>query len=274
MAFVSETISSEPGRLDARFAEWKASGRRALIPYITAGYPTLGATADLLDRLARAGADVIELGVPFSDPLADGPTIQRSSHRAIGEGASLPWVLSELAAFRARSETAVVLFTYLNPVLAYGVDRFIEESVAAGADGVLITDLPVGSDPALERAFEESRLSLIRLIAPTTAPARAAEIARRAQGFLYYISRTGVTGATTTLREGLTREVAAMRAQTAAPIAVGFGISTPEQAAEVARAADAVVVGSALIAALDRGGAEEAERLVASLRAALDGGSG
>lgn len=265
-----ETISSEAGRIASRFAALRAEGRRALIPYLTAGYPAPAATPELLERLVRAGADVIELGVPFSDPLADGPTIQRASQRAIENGATLRATLELLSAFRARHETPVVLFTYLNPLLAYGVDRFIGDAVDAGADGVLLTDLPVGSDASLEEAFERSPLDLIRLIAPTTPPARAREIARRAQGFIYYISRTGVTGATKALREGLAGEVAAIREAARVPVAVGFGISSPEQAAEAAAAADGIVVGSALINALDREGPEGMESFLAGLRAALD----
>lgn len=272
MESTSRMIPSESRRISRRFAQLRAAGRTALVPYITAGYPSPGDTPDLLRRLAGAGADVIELGLPFSDPLADGPTIQRASQRALEQGASVRGALDSLMDFRADHETAVVLFSYLNPVLAYGIERFIADSEAAGADGVLITDLPVGSDPELEAPFERSRLALIRLIAPTTAPARAAEIARRAQGFVYYISRTGVTGARAELREGLTREVAALRAETDVPIAVGFGISGAGQAAEVARLADGVVLGSALIDALDRGGAGEAETLIREIREAIDRG--
>jgi tryptophan synthase alpha chain len=248
----------------------RRAGRRALIPYITAGYPQRETTASLLDALVDAGADVIELGVPFSDPVADGPTIQRSSQRALENGVDLTWVLDLLASFRERHEVPVVLFTYLNPVLRHGAARFISDATAAGAQGVLLTDLPVGADAALESAFESSELALIRLIAPTTSRARALEIAARAQGFLYYIARMGVTGATATLREALPQELAALRAVTDVPIAVGFGISTREHAAAVAKVADGVVVGSALIDALDRGGEKAAADLIRSLRSAID----
>jgi tryptophan synthase alpha chain len=257
--------------LAARFDAWRSDGHRALIPYITAGYPSLAATAGLLDALVDAGADIIELGVPFSDPVADGPTIQRSSQRALENGASLAWTLDVLRGFRARHDTPVVLFTYLNPVLRYGVDRFLDDAVAAGAQGVLLTDLPVGSDDALEQRIEASPLALIRLIAPTTPPERAREIARRAQGFIYYIARMGVTGATAALRSALSAEIEALRGVSDVPVAVGFGISTPAQAAEVARVADGIVVGSALIDALDRGGIGEAARLIGGMRAAIDG---
>jgi tryptophan synthase alpha chain len=168
----------------------------------------------------------------------------------------------------------VVLFTYLNPVLRHGVDRFLDDAAAAGAQGVLLTDLPVGADPALEAKFAESPLDLIRLVAPTTRPERVREIARAARGFLYYVSRTGVTGTSVSLAGGLAAEVAEVRRATEVPVAVGFGISTPEQAATVARIADGVVVGSALVEALGRGGVEEGRRFVASLRRAVEGARG
>jgi tryptophan synthase alpha chain len=179
-------------------------------------------------------------------------------------------VLDDLAAFRARSATPVVLFTYLNPILSYGVERFLKDAESAGAQGLLLTDLPTGSDPALEGSVVASPLDLIRLIAPTTPIERVPEVAEGGSGFLYYISRTGVTGARTELREELATEIGRIRAVVALPLVVGFGISTPEQAAAVGAAADGVAVGSALIQALERGGVAEAGRFLASLRAALD----
>lgn len=268
MASRSPTISSDT--LDARFADWRATGHRALIPYLTCGFPDPAATPALLDALADGGADVIELGVPFSDPVADGPTIQRASQIALDHGVTLAQVLDVLRAFRRRHDTAVVLFTYLNPLLRYGVERFVRDAVEAGAQGVLVTDLPVGGDEVIERALEAGTLSLIRLIAPTTPPARAQEIARDAHGFVYYIARTGVTGASTELRASLADEVAALRSATSVPIAVGFGISTPAQAATVAGVADGVIVGSALIDAVERGGAEAAHALMRAMRTAMD----
>ncbi len=258
------------GPLTARLLGLRRDGRRALIPYVTAGYPERQSTLSLLEALVGAGADTIELGVPFSDPVADGPTIQRSSQRALENGVTMTWVLEVVAAFRARHDVPVVLFTYLNPVLCHGVRRFLDDATSAGAHGLLLTDLPVGADPGLEATFEESELALVRLIAPTTSQARALEIAQRTQGFLYYIARMGVTGASSNLREALSSEVAALRTVTDVPIAVGFGISTPEQAAAVARVADGVVVGSALIDALDRGGSAGAARLITSLRQSID----
>jgi tryptophan synthase alpha chain len=246
-------------------------GQAALIPYVTAGYPERASTAPVLEALADAGADVLELGIPFSDPLADGPTIQRASFVSIEKGTTVRGALDDLAAFRARRATPVVLFTYLNPLLRYGLDSFLSDAVAAGAQGVLVTDLPTGSDPAIENAIVDSPLDLIRLIAPTTPIERVPEVAKGGSGFLYYISRTGVTGARAELRTELAAEVGAIGAAVDLPVAVGFGISTPEQAAAVAEVADGVVLGSAVIQALDRGGAAEAARFLASLRKGMDG---
>ena len=266
---MSATTSSEAAvSLSRAFERCREEGRAALVPYVTAGHPSPGATAEVLRMLAEEGADVIELGVPFSDPLADGPTIQRASHEAIERGVDLRWTLEALRRFREEHATPVVLFSYLNPILRYGVDAFLRDAADAGAQGVLVTDLPVGSDPPLERAFAESPLDLIRLVAPTTLPERVREIAAAGRGFLYYVSRTGVTGARQELKEGLEREVEEVRAATSVPVAVGFGISTPEQAAVVARVADGVVVGSALVDLLGREGVEGARALVRGLKRA------
>ena len=221
--------------------------------------------------MVESGSDIIELGVPFSDPVADGPTIQRSSQRSLEQGVTLSWTLNALRDFRTRHDTPVVIFTYLNPVLSLGLESFVDAVREAGAEGVLLTDLPAGADEEIEAAFATSGVSLIRLIAPTTSPQRALTIARRASGFLYYVARMGVTGATASLREALVTEVQALRTVTDVPIAVGFGISTPSQAAAVAGAADGVVVGSALIDAIDRGGVSGAGSFLRSLRRAMDG---
>jgi len=263
MASVSQTTSFDS--LSEAF-----TGRSALIPYITAGYPSPDATVELMLGLAGAGADIIELGVPFSDPVADGPTIQRSSQRAIEHGTTLAWTLKALEEFRARAATPVVIFSYLNPILAYGIDRFIADAASAGAQGVLLTDLPLDSDPELESRIETSPLALVRLLAPTTPPDRARAIAQRSQGFLYYVSRLGVTGVTRDLRSALLDEVQTVKTYSTVPVAVGFGISNPEQARRVAGVANGVVVGSAIIDALDRGGIAEAAALLKSMRAALD----
>jgi tryptophan synthase alpha chain len=266
----SATTSSDRDALGRTFAALRDARRCALIPYLTSGYPAARTTDLLLDSFAEAGADIIELGVPFSDPVADGRTIQRASLHALRAGTTLASTLERLAAFRARRDTPIVLFSYLNPILAYGPDRFIEHAAAAGASGVLVTDLPVGCDAELEATLEASPLALVRLVAPTTSAARTAEIAARAQGFLYYIARLGVTGAGATLRAELAAELAALRARAAVPVAVGFGIASPAHAAALATHADGIVIGSALIDALDRGGRAEATRLLAAMRAALD----
>ena len=241
-----------------------------MVPYVTAGYPERASTVSVLEALADAGSDVIELGVPFSDPLADGPTIQHASFVSIGKGTTVRGVLDDLAAFRARRDTPVVLFTYLNPLLRYGLPEFLRDAHGAGAQGLLLTDLPTGSDPEIEAEVVASPLDLIRLVAPTTPIERVPEVAKGGSGFLYYISRMGVTGARTELRDELAAEVGRIRAAVDLPVAVGFGISTPEQAAAVAAVADGVVVGSAVIQALDRGGAAEAGKFLSSLRKGMD----
>ena len=258
------------GRIGARFAKLAGQGRPGFIPYVTAGFPTLDHTRELVAGLAEAGADVIELGIPFSDPMADGPTIQRSSQGALDNGTTVDDVFAVLAELRAASEVPVVIFSYLNPIYSRGVDRFIREAVDAGADGVLPTDLPLGADPGLEARLEACPLDLVRLVAPTTYPERVKAITLASQGFVYYIARTGVTGARQELRGELAREAGAVRAVSPCPVAVGFGVSTAEHARVVGAAADAVVVGSALVDRLDEGGVAGALELACELRTALD----
>lgn len=259
------------GRLAAAFAGRREAGGAAFIPYLTHGFPSPADTPRLLDRLAEAGADVIELGVPFSDPLADGPTIQRASWRALEQGVTLASAL-DLVAARAPDLPPLVLFSYLNPILHMGIDAFRERAASAGVAGVLVTDLPVGVDPELERRLSGAGPDLIRLVAPTTDEARIRGIAGSASGFLYYVSRTGVTGARSELTATLGEEVARLRRLVDLPVAVGFGISRPEQAAEVAALADGVVVGSALIDALGEEGEEAFAELAGALAGAAHGG--
>jgi tryptophan synthase alpha chain len=254
----------------AAFAARSAEGQAALVPYVTAGHPGLDSTVAVLEAIAEAGADVLEVGIPFSDPLADGPTIQKSSFDSLEQGTTVERVLADLATFRSRNTTPVVLFTYLNPLLRYGYDRFLEDAASAGANGLLLTDLPVGADDELEDAVTASKLDFVRLVAPTTPLERVPEIARGGAGFLYYISRTGVTGARSELRSSLEAEVQAVRDAVELPVAVGFGISTPEQAAQVGAIADGVVVGSALVHLLAEEGISAASAFVRSLRDALD----
>ena len=260
-----------PGRIARRFAGLAAEGRAGFIPYVTAGYPTLSDTRDLLAGLAELGADVIELGIPFSDPMADGPTIQRSSRGALEGGTTVDDVFDVLAELRRESHVPVVIFSYLNPVYARGIETFAREAVDAGADGILPTDLPLGADPALEAQLLESPLDFVRLIAPTTSADRVREIAFASQGFVYYIARAGVTGARAELRGELAAEAGAVRTVSPVPVAAGFGVSTPEHARAVGSACDAVVVGSALVDRLDERGVAGALALAGEVRAALDG---
>lgn len=220
--------------------------------------------------LAEAGADVVELGIPFSDPLADGPIIQAAAHRALSRGVNVARVLTWTRDFACQSEVPVVLFSYLNPILRYGPERFVDDAREAGAAGLLLTDLPVGEDPDLESVLASGGLEWVRLIAPTTPANRLSRILGAAEGFIYYISRTGVTGESDRLRQELASEVGALRRQTNLPIAVGFGISSPDQAKTVAGVADGVVVGSALVRTLNEKGLDATRRLASELRAAID----
>lgn len=263
MASASATTSSEP--IATRFAALRSGGGKALVIYITAGHPDAARSLDLLAAVAESGADVIELGIPFSDPLADGPIIQASSQRALEGGMSFDGALELIA--RARVRAPVVLFTYLNPLLAAGADA-LERAAAAGARGLLVTDLPVGADPALEAKLGSGPLDYIRLVAPTTPEARMAEIARHGSGFVYLISRLGVTGVRDDIPAELPATVERLRAATALPICVGFGISRPDQAAAVSRLADGVVVGSAVVRAAEES-VERAAALVRALREAI-----
>ena len=252
--------------LSARFAALRAKGRRALVCYVTAGHPDVAKSVQLLRGLEQAGADVIEVGVPFSDPLADGPVIQRSSQMAIEQGMTLERTLALIA--EAAVTVPVVLFSYLNPIIAAGPD-VLARARAAGVSGVLVTDLPVGADPAREAWFGSSGLDFVRLVAPTTPAARMTEIGAHGGGFVYLISRMGVTGEQDSLSDELPATVARLRASTVLPICIGFGISTPEQVRAAAVLSDGVIVGSALVRAAERS-VEEAIALAVSLRAAID----
>jgi tryptophan synthase alpha chain len=258
-------LSERP--LAARWQAARTAGRTALIPYVTAGYPTRATTHAALRMLEQEGADFVEVGVPFSDPLADGPVIQRSSHEALRGGMTTGGVLEVVQA--AGLSIPVILFTYLNPVLRYGLASFVRDARQAGAAGLLLTDLPAGADPAVEAAVERAGLDLIRLVAPTTRAARIAEIVRDARGFIYVISRLGVTGAATAITSTVRRTVAEIRTRTPLPVAVGFGIADGEQARAIAGFADGVVVGSALVRRL-ADGLEPATQLMRELRQALD----
>ena len=249
------------------WAALRTDSRTALIPYLTAGYPTWEVSLAAL-RAAAEVSDIIEVGVPFSDPLADGPTIQRSTFEALRQGMTLPRTLALVA--EARLERPVVVFSYLNPILRYGVERFLRDAASIGVAGLLLTDLPAGADPAVEAAVGGSPIDLIRLVAPTTRADRVRAAVEGAGGFIYLVARLGVTGASTALAADLSGSVARLREATALPIAVGFGISTADQARTVARIADGVVVGSALVDVLGSSGVDGAGRFLRVLREAVD----
>lgn len=254
------------GRLGQRFAALRARGERALIPFVTAGDPDLARTEALVPALAAAGADAIEIGVPFSDPLAEGPTIQRASERALHNGATLAGVIELVLKLRARTAVPLVLFSYFNPILQMGLERFAEGASTAGADGVLVTDLTPEEAGDYLRIVRGSGLDTIFLAAPTSTEARLKRIAESSSGFLYLISRAGVTGAKDALPEDLPALVRRVRAATRLPIAVGFGISLPGHVAALGGLADAAVVGSALVAEIEGAGSPEAAAAAAAER--------
>ena len=233
-------------RITETFAALHARREVALIPYITAGDPDLEATFDIVQELARQGADIIELGVPFSDPMADGPTHQRAAERALQSGTSLARILDMVQYLRQSVNVPIILFSYYNPIFRYGGERFAQDARTAGVDGVLCVDLPPEEANELKRETDKQDLDLIFLLAPTSSLARARAVLTRARGFVYYVAVTGVTGARTTLPDDLSEMVRRIRALSPVPVGVGFGISSPAQVAEVAQLADAVIVGSAI----------------------------
>ena len=266
MASPLATISSDV--LRDHLAALAGKGRKALVPYITAGHPTPAASRDLLRALEGAGADVIEVGVPFSDPMADGPVIQASSQAALEQGMTLDRTLDLVR--EASLSIPVVLFSYLNPVVAAG-PGVLDRAAAAGLHGILITDLPVGVDPERERWLGGGPLAFVRLVAPTTPDERMREISAHGSGFVYLISRLGVTGARDDVPDELPGTIGRLRAATSLPICVGFGISNAAQARRIGALADGIVVGSAIVRAAGES-VSEAARLASSLRAALDQG--
>ena len=234
-------------RIAEAFKTARREGRAAFVPYVTGGDPTLQRTVELAGALERAGADVLELGVPFSDPMADGPTNQRAAERALASGASLKRILETVREIRSQSNLAIVLFTYANPVVRFGIDRFAEHAAASGVDGVLFTDVPAEEMDRFTTALRPAHLDAIMLVTPTSTKARMKAAAKFGGGFLYLVSRTGVTGAREDLDHGLAANVQLARKASKLPVAVGFGISTPDQVAKVAAIADGVVVGSAIV---------------------------
>jgi tryptophan synthase alpha chain len=266
--------STNQGRISATFARAKSEGRAALIVYLTAGDPSPDRTASLIAALERGGADLIELGVPFSDPIADGPVIQRASERALRAGTRLERVLEMARTIRQTSSIPMVLFTYLNPAMRYGLERLAADAVAAGIDGCLLTDLSVEEAESYVKAMEAHGLDRIFLAAPTSTPERLRLVAKYSSGFVYLVSRTGITGEQTSVSGAVGPLVDSMRAITDLPLAVGFGISTPEQAAQVGSIADGVVVGSAMVRIVEKNAAGDLEgkleEFTRSLRNALE----
>ena len=255
-------------RIAARFAALRAEGRAGLITFLTAGDPDLPTSQRLFDGLPGAGADLIEIGMPFSDPMADGPAVEAAGLRALRAGATLERTLEQVAAFRRRdSQTPIVLMGYFNPIYSYGTQSFVDRAAAVGVDGVILVDLPPEEDEEFRRPARKAGLHLIRLATPTTIGSRLSVVLDGASGFVYYVAVTGITGTKSGATEVVRSAVERLKQATELPVAVGFGIRTPEQAAAVAETADAVVVGSALvdvIAAADQAGTGE---VVAALHA-------
>lgn len=249
-------------RIAAQFAELKQSGRKGFIPFVTAGDPDLPTSLSIVLKLAELGANIIELGVPFSDPMADGPTIQRSSQRALENGTTLRDVIALAGEVRRHSDVALVLFSYLNPLLRFGLDEFSRAAETAGVDGLLLTDVIEDEAAAVSEKLAEHNIDLISLVAPTTTDERLESICSHARGFIYAISRAGVTGAQAENSQTAENLVHRTRQFTDLPVAVGFGISTSAQISDVWRYADAAVVGSAIVAEIEKAGAANSVRRV------------
>ncbi|MBC7964152.1 MAG: tryptophan synthase subunit alpha [Steroidobacteraceae bacterium] len=262
-------------RLAKRFTELKQQHAKALVTFITAGDPDLTHTEEMICLLDKAGADIVELGMPFSDPMADGPTIQLSSERALAAGTTLAGVLASVKKARLHSQVPIVLMGYLNPVHAYGYERFCRDAADAGVDGVLLVDLPPEeSDELLPYAIMYG-LDIIFLLTPTSDSARIKRVNQLGRGFIYYVTVTGVTGARQVVSESLSTELANVMKNVRLPVMAGFGISTPEQAADVAALADGVVVGSTIVKLFEKYSGQqlklELEQFVGSLKQAVSG---
>jgi tryptophan synthase alpha chain len=251
-ALAEQARPATTGRIDETFGRLRERGERALVAYMMAGDPSLAETRRLVVEAERRGADLVELGVPFSDPLADGPVIQRAGTRALAAGTTLARVLELVATLRAEVRLPIVLMTYYNPVLAFGLKSFARTAVDAGADGVLLPDLPYEEADPLRAEAEPAGLDMVQMLAPTSTSARTRTIARLSRGFVYVVSLMGVTGERRALPPDLEAQVRTVRAVTTKPICVGFGVSTPEHAASVGRLADGVAVGSAIVRTIEQ----------------------
>jgi len=259
-------------RIGRKFAELKLAERKALITFITAGDGSLALTEQLVPAMAAAGADIIELGVPFSDPMADGLAIQLSSERSLASGTTLAAILSSVKKIRQGCDVPLLLMGYYNPVFVYGVERFCADAAAAGVDGMLLVDLPPEEAAGFSSCAAAAGIDFISLLTPTSDQSRIKKVKRIGRGFIYYVSVAGVTGARTTLAEDIGTMVATIRETASLPVAVGFGISTPEQAASVAKLADGVVVGSALVKLFEQFAGDELVAEIASAVKALKAG--
>ncbi|MCL5023899.1 MAG: tryptophan synthase subunit alpha [Nitrospirae bacterium] len=234
-------------RIEAAFRRLKGLGGKAFIPYIMAGDPSLEATEEKVLLLEKCGADIVELGVPFTDPLADGPTIQRAAERALRAGVTLTRVIGLVGQLRQKSAVPLVLMTYYNPVFRYGIERFVGDASNAGVDGLIVPDLPPDEAADLIRFSKRKGLATIFLLAPTSTGERMQKVAKASTGFIYYVSMTGITGSALSVNDSLRESIAAVRAMTRKPVAVGFGISNPGEAKDIAELADGVIVGSAIV---------------------------
>ncbi len=261
-------------RIKGCFEQLKKENKKALIPYICAGDPAPALTVPLMHALVRGGADAIELGMPFSDPMADGKTIQHASERALAQGMTLRKVLDDLREFRRENTTTpVVLMGYANPIEHLGIDRFVEEATDAGADGVLIVDYPPAESVELKNKLNAKGIDMIYLLAPTSTEQRIGEVVRMASGYIYYVSVKGVTGTKTANTDSIADKLPEISCRTDMPICVGFGIKDAESAARIAKVADGVIIGSQLILELQAAGdkaVERAEEWIAGIRSALD----
>lgn len=276
-AMAKKNMSQRPKtRIDLAFERLRGKKEKALITFITAGDPDIRATKDIILALESAGADIIELGIPFSDPMADGPTIQAASERALKAGTHLPDVIALVREVRLKSQIPIVLFGYYNPIFSYGLQKFARDIKEAGADGVLIVDLPAEESDELKQELDKVGVDFIFLLTPTSDAGRMRLTAQKASGFIYYISVTGVTGARASLASSIPDYVKKVRRFTDLPVGVGFGISTPEQAKEVSRHADGVIVGSAIVNLIARHGnsedlTAEVGQFVSGLKKAITG---
>lgn len=255
-------------RIGETFKELKKKGKKAFIPYIMAGDPSLEGTKDIVQMFEECGADIVELGVPFTDPLADGPTIQQASERALNAGVTLKKVIALVKDLRQNTQIPVVLMTYYNPVFKYGEEHFVRDAKDAGVDGVIIPDLPPDEAGSLIRFSRKTFLDTIFLLAPTSTPERIEKVAKASRGFIYYVSVTGITGSRLLLDGSIETLVSEIRAYTDKPIAVGFGVSTPEEASAVSKVSDGVIVGSAIVKRLHES-PDDLKRYIISLREAI-----